>query len=299
MSQSNYADVFQYSLSRGYIDCAKTLLPHIESLSNISICSLIDRMMTIMDAASRRKRIMSGKIVADNAATRSLDNILSNYLNVFMFLDEIGYTFESGDDIISLFAISNGEYEIYGKNECYLKIIRCVINMCTADAKSEFFTDECINSGYIAGIRLLDELNLFEIYDFDGDCSIQKDFVTMLEIFQKNQMLNDNNVTKIFSHLFDKQWNVSIHDIEKMLGDFSVFVKKYDYCVTIDNQTFGKILKTFEYPEQIIKLALELSHKINIDMQVKIHSESMYGILTSYGINAILYDKTNDDNDSE
>lgn len=290
MLRSSYDDVFQYSVSRGHIDCAKLILPFV-NLSNISICSLVDRMMNQIEIACRRKK--NNNSMTQSSSSRSLDNVLSDCLDTCMFLDDVGYTFESAEDIVPLFTMNNQEYEMYGKHKYYLKIIEYVTKMCLDDTMHRLLTDECIFGGHIGGACLLDELNLFEMDDFDGEnFSFSGDFIDILEILQKKQVLADNIMTKLFSQLLIQCFNGSGQECVVKIQKFINFVNKYEYCVVTDNDIFKKILYMWNlFPQskdQLFESTLEPPIRINVDMEFEVSRKSVYDILISHGISARL-----------
>src|SRR5579872_890384 len=282
MTTTEYSKVFNYSLKKGHIECAKLLYPYVGSNDDINVCVITSGLIKSLGECSKRNRkqilaIINNEVNETTIYATRINECLERYVNVFKFLShDLNYRITDSDDkidiLMELFGITRRESQLFGSNKFYRQIIETVCEMC-----EEFSNEDLIESIYyptthiiqmIEDMGFLNERNITTIINRFQLTLDDPYYMVAFNIFMKYNGLNDLNVSMLFTRLLVNYQNHT-QNFHSEISKFLKFAQSNGFRLTIN--TIPDISDL-----SIIELILNEVNDIIINEPVNISNESVY-----------------------
>lgn len=274
-----YSQVFNYSLKKGHLECAKLLYPYVGSFEDIHITKIITSMIS-----SLTKRLDITRI----------NEILQNYIDVFEFLQDINYRISDNEDkldtFFELFDLTCTNYQTFGTNPLYKQIIGIIYEICDGLPNEDIAHIQHNPSTYhiqmMDELDLLNEHNIISIINYfcvnDNDKDL--DFMIAFDIFLKYHGLNDSNMNLLFKRFVGSYHNTQ--QFHSKVSRFLKFMQNKNFRLNLDETVIPDISDV-----DTIELILNAAYEIIINNPVKTSHENTFQLLLSRNIEAILIRK--------
>jgi hypothetical protein len=288
-NQSNYDIMFGISLTRGYVDCAKLLYPYVTDLTTIKLYYIIREFYCVIDDYDNNEENCN-----DNPDLENIDSLLQRYHDVFEFLIDINFVYDTSRDRLESFFLTTtyDTYKMLKNHPIYYKMAELIFQIMNFDKTKIIFG--IINRNFVSGLYLLSDMNVLESSDMEfADTGFYVSEVDKyIKLLMKYHRLTNDNLQKIM--------NVNLHgtvgshwaDDRKIFTNLINFVRRNNFHFVVTNEMLANDFDRDTY-QKILDSGLEW----RITKPVVTMDSKVYELLQEHDIDVVL--STEDTEDEE